>query len=87
MDDGTEGELLCNIMFSLAYGGLLLLNHTKLKLHRGHRYGICAGNGKGKSTLMKAIRDQKVRRSPFLPLIYPRLPLRLPRCGISRARG
>lgn len=60
-DDGSEGELLCDIQFSLAYGGLLLLNHTNLKLRKARRYGICAGNGAGKSTLMKAIRDGKVR--------------------------
>ena len=60
-DDGSEGPLLCDIQFSLAYGGLLLLNHTNLKLRRGKRYGICAANGAGKSTLMKAIRDGKVR--------------------------
>lgn len=59
-DDGSGGQLLCNIQFSLAYGGLLLLNHTNLKLRRGRRYGICAANGAGKSTLMKAIRDGKV---------------------------
>ena len=59
-DDGSDGPLLCDIQFSLAYGGLLLLNHTNLKLRRGRRYGICAGNGAGKSTLMKAIRDGKV---------------------------
>lgn len=59
-DDGSEGPLLCDIQFSLAYGGLLLLNHTNLKLRRGRRYGICAANGAGKSTLMKAIRDGKV---------------------------
>jgi elongation factor 3 len=63
-DDGSEGELLCDIQFSLAYGGLLLLNHTNLKLRRGKRYGICAGNGQGKSTLMKAIRDGKVEGFP-----------------------
>lgn len=63
-DDGSEGELLCDIQFSLAYGGLLLLNHTNLKLRRGRRYGICAANGAGKSTLMKAIRDQKVEGFP-----------------------
>lgn len=62
-DDG-QGELLCDIQFSLAYGGLLLLNHTTLRLRRGKRYGICAGNGKGKSTLMKAIRDGKVEGFP-----------------------
>jgi elongation factor 3 len=63
-DDGSEGQLLCDIQFSLAYGGLLLLNHTNLKLRRGRRYGICAANGAGKSTLMKAIRDQKVEGFP-----------------------
>ncbi|RSH81523.1 hypothetical protein EHS25_006145 [Saitozyma podzolica] len=63
-DDGSEGQLLCDIQFSLAYGGLLLLNHTNLKLRRGRRYGICAGNGAGKSTLMKAIRDGKVEGFP-----------------------
>lgn len=62
-DDGSGGQLLCDIQFSLAYGGLLLLNHTNLKLRRGRRYGICAGNGAGKSTLMKAIRDGKVSHS------------------------
>ena len=63
-DDGSVGPLLCDIQFSLAYGGLLLLNHTNLKLRRGRRYGICAGNGAGKSTLMKAIRDGKVEGFP-----------------------
>lgn len=64
-DDGDiEGECLCNIQFSLAYGGLLLLNHTKLRLHRGHRYGIVAHNGAGKSTLLKALRDGKVENYP-----------------------
>ncbi|WVQ99133.1 hypothetical protein IAU59_006265 [Kwoniella sp. CBS 9459] len=63
-DDGSEGQLLCDIQFSLAYGGLLLLNHTNLKLRRGRRYGICAANGAGKSTLMKAIRDGKVEGFP-----------------------
>jgi elongation factor 3 len=63
-DDGSEGPLLCDIQFSLAYGGLLLLNHTNLKLRRGKRYGICAANGAGKSTLMKAIRDGKVEGFP-----------------------
>jgi elongation factor 3 len=63
-EDNEEGEILCDIQFSLAYGGLLLLNHTNLKLRRGRRYGICAGNGQGKSTLMKAIRDGKVEGFP-----------------------
>ncbi|KAK0569483.1 [NU+] prion formation protein 1 [Tilletia horrida] len=63
-EEDIEGECLCNIQFSLAYGGLLLLNHTTLRLHRGHRYGIVAKNGSGKSTLLKAMRDGKVEGFP-----------------------
>ncbi len=63
-DDPSLGEPLCNIKFSLAYGGLLLLNNTRLKLHKGRRYGIVATNGAGKSTLLKALRDGKVEGYP-----------------------
>ncbi len=63
-DDDEAGECLCRTEFSLAYGGLLLLNHTTLKLYRGHRYGIVAANGSGKSTLLKAMRDGKVEGYP-----------------------
>lgn len=63
-DEEISGECLVNIQFSLAYGGLLLLNHTKLRLHRGHRYGVVAANGSGKSTLLKAMRDGKVENYP-----------------------
>ncbi|KAF9164517.1 hypothetical protein DFQ26_001369 [Actinomortierella ambigua] len=63
-DDGENGEVLCDIDFSLAYGGMMLLNHTKLKLHRGHRYGLCGHNGAGKSTLMRAISQGKLEGFP-----------------------
>ncbi|PWZ02480.1 hypothetical protein BCV70DRAFT_196723 [Testicularia cyperi] len=63
-DDDQAGECLCRTEFSLAYGGLLLLNHTTLKLYKGHRYGIVAANGSGKSTLLKAMRDGKVEGYP-----------------------
>lgn len=59
-----EGELLCDTLFSLAYGALLLLSHTHLRLFRGHRYGILGQNGSGKSTLMKQLRDGKVENFP-----------------------
>jgi len=52
--DGGADEL-CNCRFSLAYGGKILLNNATLRLLRGNRYGLCGGNGVGKSTLMKAI--------------------------------
>ena len=64
--DGSseEGELLCNTVFSLAYGALLLLSHTTLKLYRGRRYGILGPNGSGKSTLMRQLREGKVESFP-----------------------
>lgn len=55
---------MCDTLFSLAYGALLLLSHTTLRLVRGRRYGICAGNGSGKSTLLRAIRNGKVENFP-----------------------
>ncbi|KAG1734712.1 P-loop containing nucleoside triphosphate hydrolase protein [Suillus paluster] len=59
-----EGELLCESLFSLAYGALLLLSHTTLRLYRGRRYGILGANGSGKSTLMRQLRDGKVENFP-----------------------
>ncbi|TFY69174.1 hypothetical protein EVJ58_g583 [Rhodofomes roseus] len=63
-DSGEEGELLCDTQFSLAYGALLLLSHTRLRLFRGRRYGILGTNGSGKSTLMRQLRDGKVENFP-----------------------
>ncbi|KAJ3177907.1 hypothetical protein HDU87_004189 [Geranomyces variabilis] len=62
--DKEEGEELCSCDFSLAYGGMMLLNHTTLRLMRGRRYGLCGANGAGKSTLMKAIVAGKVENFP-----------------------
>jgi elongation factor 3 len=62
--DDDEGELLCDTVFSLAYGALLLLSHTRLRLVRGRRYGILGPNGAGKSTLMRQLRDGKVENFP-----------------------
>ncbi|THH07494.1 hypothetical protein EW145_g3336 [Phellinidium pouzarii] len=59
-----DGEILCNTLFSLAYGTLLLLSHTSLRLIRGRRYGILGTNGSGKSTLMRQLRDGKVENFP-----------------------
>lgn len=55
VDDDIGGAELCNIRFSLAYGGKILLHQTKLKLRRGHRYALVGQNGAGKTTLMTAI--------------------------------
>ena len=55
---------MCDTVFSLAYGALLLLSHTSLRLFRGRRYGILGSNGSGKSTLMRQLRDSKVENFP-----------------------
>ena len=61
-EDGEE--VLVDTDFSLAYGGMMLLNHTNLTLFRGRRYGICAHNGAGKSTLMRSIAEGKLEGFP-----------------------
>jgi len=61
-DDG-EVEIV-NADFSLAYGGMLLLSHTNLRLLKGHRYGLCGRNGAGKSTLMRSIANEKLEGFP-----------------------
>uniref|UniRef100_A0A6U3TRP6 ABC transporter domain-containing protein n=2 Tax=Ditylum brightwellii TaxID=49249 RepID=A0A6U3TRP6_9STRA len=58
--DDDSGEELCNIRFSLAYGGKILLHQTKLRLRRGRRYALVGQNGAGKTTLMNAINNGKL---------------------------
>lgn len=61
----TPGEVeIVNTDFSLAYGGMLLLSHTNLRLVKGHRYGLCGRNGCGKSTLMRSIAEGKLEGFP-----------------------
>lgn len=64
-EDEFGGEELCNIRFSLAYGGKILLHQTKLRLRRGHRYSLVGQNGAGKTTLMNAINNGKLEGWPF----------------------
>jgi elongation factor 3 len=62
-DDSGEVEIV-NTDFSLAYGGMLLLSHTNIRLLKGHRYGLCGRNGAGKSTLMRSIAEGKLEGFP-----------------------
>ena len=62
-EDTGEVEIV-NAEFSLAYGGMLLLSHTNLRLLKGHRYGLCGRNGAGKSTLMRSIANEKLEGFP-----------------------
>ena len=64
-DEDDSGEELCNLRFSLAYGGKILLHQTKLRLRRGHRYALVGQNGAGKTTLMTAINNGKLEGWPF----------------------
>ncbi|POS88277.1 P-loop containing nucleoside triphosphate hydrolase [Erysiphe pulchra] len=60
-----DGEIeIVNADFSLAYGGMLLLSHTNLRLLKGHRYGLCGRNGAGKSTLLRSIATGKLEGFP-----------------------
>lgn len=63
-DDDDGAPILCDCEFSLAYGGMILLNNTRLKLKRGHVYGLCGPNGCGKSTLMRAIANGQLDGFP-----------------------
>ncbi|GFR42452.1 hypothetical protein Agub_g3359 [Astrephomene gubernaculifera] len=66
LSDDEDGMVLCNCEFSLAYGGggKILLNNARLRLKRGRRYGLCGHNGVGKTTLMRAINNEKVEGFP-----------------------
>ncbi|EXJ96229.1 hypothetical protein A1O1_01355 [Capronia coronata CBS 617.96] len=63
VENPDEVEVV-NAEFSLAYGGMLLLSHTNLRLLKGHRYGLCGRNGAGKSTLMRSIASGKLEGFP-----------------------
>lgn len=63
-DEEDPTKVLCDIKFSLAYGGKILLHQTRMKLHRGHRYALVGQNGAGKTTLMNAINNGKLEGWP-----------------------
>ena len=63
-DDDDDAEELCNCNFTLAYGTKILLHNTKMKLLRGHRYGLLGPNDCGKTTLMRAIANNQVEGFP-----------------------
>lgn len=57
-------KLLCDCEFTLAYGTKILLHNTKLRLHKGFKYGLLGQNDCGKTTLMRAISEGSVDGFP-----------------------
>jgi ATPase subunit of ABC transporter with duplicated ATPase domains len=63
-EPNDEDADLCNIEFSLAYGGKILLHNTHLRLGRGRRYGLMGKNGAGKTTLLVNIGNGHIEGLP-----------------------
>ena len=63
-DDDDDGTDICNIEFSLAFGGKILLHNTRLKLGKGRRYGLMGKNGAGKTTLLTNIGTGNIEGMP-----------------------
>jgi elongation factor 3 len=62
IDDGAE--VLCDLPFGLAYGNKVLMRKTRLKLLRGHKYGLLGQNDSGKTSLLNALADYKIDGFP-----------------------
>jgi len=59
-----DAEVLCDLPFGLAYGNKVLMRKTKLKLLRGHKYGLLGQNDSGKTSLLQALADYKIDGFP-----------------------
>lgn len=59
-----DAEVLCDLPFGLAYGNKVLMRKTKLKLLRGHKYGLLGQNDCGKTSLLQALADYKIDGFP-----------------------
>jgi hypothetical protein len=70
-EDEADSASLCNIAFSLAFGGKILLHNTHLKLGKGRRYGLMGKNGAGKTTLLTNIGSGNIEgMPPHLRMVY-----------------
>lgn len=63
-DDDDNSEILCDCDFTLAYGTKILLHNTKMKLKRGHKYGLIGPTNAGKSTFLKSIANGSLEGFP-----------------------
>jgi len=59
-----DAEVLCDLPFGLAYGNKVLMRKTRLKLLRGHKYGLLGQNDSGKTSLLTALSNYQVDGFP-----------------------
>merc|ERR1719191_2213700 len=64
VDDDAESPDLYKGSFSLAYGTVTLLRETRLHLKKNKFYGLLGPSNCGKTTLMRAISEEKVEGFP-----------------------
>merc|ERR1719446_1631303 len=64
IDDDTESPDLYKGSFSLAFGTVTLLRETRLHLKKNKFYGLLGPSNCGKTTLMRAIAEEKVEGFP-----------------------
>merc|ERR1719174_1459922 len=64
IDDDVESPDLYKGSFSLAYGTITLLRETKVHLKKNKFYGLLGPTNCGKTTLMRAISQEKVEGFP-----------------------
>merc|ERR1719515_11855 len=64
VDDDMDSPDLYKGSFSLAYGTVTLLRETKLHLKKNKFYGLLGATNCGKTTLMRAISQEKVEGFP-----------------------
>lgn len=63
-ENDDSDELLCDCQFTLAYGTKILLHNTKMKLKKGHKYGLIGAVNSGKSTFLKSMANGSLEGFP-----------------------
>lgn len=63
-EDNDNDEVLCDCQFTLAYGTKTLLHNTRMKLKRGHKYGLVGAINSGKSTFLKSMANGSLEGFP-----------------------
>jgi elongation factor 3 len=71
LEDDSDAGNVCDIEFSLAFGGKILLHNTRLRLGKGRRYGLMGKNGAGKTTLLTNLGSGNIEGVPsYLKMVY-----------------